>query len=127
MSTPSGFNFEYLSGCLLVRATGRFMIDQKEAAIKEIAEALNAQSVNAALVDMREVEGPYTFMDRYQLGELAGRYLSKIPLAVLALENQTDKQRIGQLVAVNRGAKMEVFTDPDAAMAWLKKHQSAGK
>lgn len=101
------------------------MIDQKEASIKEIAEALNAQPVNAALVDMREVEGPYTFMDRYQLGELAGRYLAKIPLAVLALEIQTDKQRIGQLVAVNRGAKMEVFTDPDAAMAWLKKYQSA--
>jgi len=125
MSTPPGLQFEYASGCLIVRATGREMIEHKEASIKAIANAIDAQSVKAVLVDMRGLLPPYSFMDRYQLGELTGKYLSGIPIAALALEEQTDKQRIGQLVAINRGARVEVFIDEAAAYAWLKKQESS--
>ena len=120
MSSPHGLHFEYASGCLMIRVTGRGLIEQKDAAIQEIADAIDAQPVNAVLVDMRELLPPYTFMDRYQLGELAAKHLSKVPLGLISLEKQIDKQRIGQLVAINRGAKMEIFTDPIAAREWLK-------
>jgi hypothetical protein len=120
MNSPTGLQFEYVSGCLTVRATGRGMIEHKELSIQAIAEAIAAQPVNAALVDMRELAPPYTFMDRYQIGELTGRYLNKIPIAALARHEQVDRQRIGQVVAVNRGAKLEIFTDPAAADTWLK-------
>jgi hypothetical protein len=125
MSTSTGLQFEYASGCLTVRATGRGMIEHKEASIKAIAKAIEAQPTKAVLVDMRGVLPPFSFMDRYQIGELTGKYLSGVPLAALALEEQTDKQRIGQLVAINRGARVEVFIDETAAYAWLKKHQAS--
>ena len=125
MSTSPGLQFEYASGCLTVRLTGREMIEHKEATIKAIARAIDAQSVKAVLVDMRGLVPPYSFMDRYQIGELTAKYLSGIPLAALALEEQTDRQRIGQLVAINRGARVEVFIDEAPAYAWLKKHETS--
>lgn len=127
MSTSTGLQFEYVSGCLIVRVSGRGMIEHKEASIQAIADAIKAQPVNAALVDMRRLVPPYTFMDRYQIGELTGRYLSETPIAALALETQTDPQRIGQLVALNRGAKLEVFTDEAAAYSWLTKYQTTSE
>ena len=122
MNSTQGLQFEYTDALLIVRASGRGKIETKAAAVQAIAAALAAQPVVGALVDLREVDGPYTFMDRYQLGELAGIHLSKIPVAVLAHEIQTDKQRIGKLVAINRGACLEVFTELNAALAWLKKN-----
>ena len=122
MSFIDDLHFDYKDGRLMVRATGRGMIEHKEESILAIAEAIDANPVKAALVDLRELVGPYTFMDRYQLGELAGRHLYKVPFAVIILEQQLDHQRIGQLVAVNRGAKMLVFSDPVAAQEWLDKN-----
>lgn len=116
------FHFSHEPGCLTVRVITRHILIQKEAAILAIADAIAARPVKAALVDIREVPGPYTFMDRYQLGELAGQHLTLVPIAVLALEEQTDEQRIGKLVATNRGANLEVFTDPAEARAWLQKY-----
>ena len=124
MSAPVDLQFEHESGCLIVRARSRHVLEQKIAAVKEIAAAIKAHSIKATLVDLREVPGPYTFMDRYQLGEHAGRYLTQVPVAVLLLEKQADRQLIGKLVANNRGANVEVFTDPAAARAWLEKYQT---
>jgi hypothetical protein len=103
------------------------MIEHKEASIQAIADAIRAQPVNAALVDLRGLVPPYTFMDRYQIGELTARHLSETPIAALGLATQIDPQRIGQLVAINRGAKIEVFIDEAAAYSWLEKHQTASK
>lgn len=119
---PTDLQFDYESGCLIVRASGPYFLEQKEAAIKAIAAAIKAQPVKAVLVDLRAVPGHPTFMDRYQLGELAGRYLTHGPIAVLAHEKQTDPQRIGKIVANNRGAKVEIVTDLVEAEKWLKKY-----
>ena len=126
MSAPHGLQFERASGCLIVRMSGKGTITQKkEATFKAIADAICQQPIKALLVDMRGADGPYTFMDRYQLGELAARHLSDVPIGALLLESQTDPKRIGQLVAVNRGAKVEIFIDETAAFAWLNKYQQA--
>jgi hypothetical protein len=126
MNAPHGLQFERASGCLIVRMTGKGTITQKkETTFKALAEAVAQQPIKALLVDMRKADGPYTFMDRYQIGELAARYLADVPIGALLFESQTDPQRIGQLVAVNRGAKVEIFIDEAAAFAWLKKYQQA--
>jgi hypothetical protein len=123
MSSPTGLEFEYASGRLIVRATSRAEFGQRVAFAQSIADVIRKQPVATLLVDLRETAGPTTFMDRYQLGELAATYLPKVPIAVLMREEQTDKQLIGKLVARNRGVELEVFFDPAEASAWLKKHQ----
>ncbi len=122
MSAPTGLQFEYVSGCLIVRATGSAQFEQRLVFAQAIAEALSRQPVAALLLNLRETVGPTNFMERYQLGELAAHYLPKIPIAVLMREDQTDKELIGRQVARNRGADLEVFLDPAAAEAWLKKY-----
>jgi hypothetical protein len=116
------FHYAYDSDCLKIRAVGRYIIEEKDAAARAIASVIADRPVRAALLDLRDVPGPYTFMDRVQLGEVAGRHLSGTPIAVVLYEEQADPERIGKLVARNRGANVEVFTDPAEALAWVKKY-----
>lgn len=118
--------FEHESDCLIVRAISRFFLIQKEEAIQAIADAITARPVKAALVDLRGIPGAVTFTDRYQLGELTGRYLAGTPIAVVVHEEQADPERIGKLVARNRGANVEVFTELTDAQAWLQKYLTPG-
>ena len=115
---------EQVAGCLIATASGRYVIEHKEAAMKALAEAARKTAAKAILVDLRGIAKPYGFMDRYQLGEMAGRHLTFLPVAALTFESDSDPGRIGKLVANNRGAKVEVFTHEGAAYAWLKKYQT---
>ncbi len=120
MSEPVKLQLEYRDDCLVIRPQGRDILDRMAATMQAIADAIRAQPVRATLIDMVALPGPVSFLDRYQLGETAGRYLPRIRLAALINEVHADPKRIGQLVAQNRGAAIEVFTDPAAADAWLK-------
>jgi len=122
MSAPTGLQFEFVSGCLVVRATGSAQFEQRLIFAQAIADALSQHPVVALLLNLRETTGPSNFMERYELGELAARYLPKIPIAVLMREDQTDRELIGRQVARNRGADLEVFLEPAEADAWLKQH-----
>jgi hypothetical protein len=115
---------EQAAGCLVVTATGRYLVERKEAAFKAIAFAAKEVSAKAVLVDLRNLKGPYTFLDRYQLGEMAGQHLAFLPVASLVRENDVDPGEIGKLVANNRGAQVEIFTDEAAAYVWLKEYQT---
>jgi hypothetical protein len=119
VSTPD-ISFERESNYLVVRAHTRYVLAEKDAACMTIAAAFAAQPIKAALVDLREVPGPYSFMDRFGLGEAAGRYLAGTPIAALLTDEQADPERIGQLAARNRGANVEVFLDLAAARAWME-------
>jgi hypothetical protein len=119
--------FESKAGCLTVRASGNVFLQQKETMFKAIAAAIQEHKPRATLVDLWNIPGPATFMDRFELGELAGRYLPNITLAALVREEHTDPKRIGQMVARNRGAYFELFTDPASTEAWLKQYEQAEK
>lgn len=121
MNSPTGLEFEYMSGRLAVRATSEADFGQRVAFAKFIGEFVQKNPVSALLIDLRETKGPSTFMERYQLGELAAEYLPKVPVAILMREAQTDKQLIGKLVARNRGLELEVFFESEIAEAWLQK------
>jgi len=121
-SSTTDFQFELVSHCLKIRAIGRHLLDQKEEAFRTMAAAIEDNAARVLLVDIREVPGPYTFMDYVGLGEHAGRYLCRVPVAVVALASQLDPDRIGKVVAQNRGANVEVFTEPADAQGWLQKY-----
>lgn len=126
MNAPPDLVFEDFSGCVIVRVSGRAMIDDNGVTMLTIAENIRARSPKAVLVDLRNLSGPLTFMDRYQLGAFAGKHLIGFHLSVLAHEEQTDEQRIGLLVARNRGARIEaMFTDEASALSWLEQYTRA--
>jgi len=125
MDSPNDLVLENFSGCLIVRVFGRSILDDKDSGFRAIGAAVQARSPKAVLVDLRGISGPITFMDRYQLGEAAGKHLPGLHLAALALPDQADEKRIGVLVARNRGAWVEaLFIEEAAALAWLEKWTS---
>ena len=120
MSEPVNLQLEYRDGCLVIRTHGRDLFERMPVTMQAIAAAIRARPVRATLIDVRAVPGSVTFLDRYQMGNMAARHLPRVLLAVLMREDQADPKRIGQLAAQNRGVNAEVFTDPAQAEAWLK-------
>jgi len=119
MDEMTGIQFAHESDVLVVRAFGRYLVENTEPAVAKVGEAIKQRPVKAALIDLRGVTGGITFMDRYRLGKMAGSYLRLVPVAVVVNFEQMDKERIGLVVARNRGANIELFTDLPAAQAWL--------
>lgn len=120
MSGSPILQFEYRDDCLVIQVHGREILDKTEETMQAIAEAIKARPVRATLVDVRAVTGPVGYLNRFQLGKMAGHYLAGIRLGCLMHEEQADPQRIGQLAARNRGAHVEIFTDPAEAETWLR-------
>lgn len=127
MSAPVKLQLEYRDNCLVLRTHERDVLERRAATVQAIANAIRAKPVRATLVDLRAVPGPVTFIDRQQLGEMAGRYLPRLRLAVRMQEAQADPKRIGQLAARNRGINVEVFTEQAVAEAWLKKTSTSDR
>ena len=122
MSEQPALEFDLKPGCLRVMLRGRDIIQQKATVIQAIADELKRTHRRAALVDARAVPGPLSFMDRFQLGTTAGRYLAGTAIGVLARSDQADPHKIGQLVARNRGVDVEVFTEATLAETWMQRH-----
>jgi hypothetical protein len=121
-ATAEPFLYSYESHCLKILAPNRDFMEDMDASARAIATAISAQPVRAAVLDLRAVPGPVSFMDRVQLGEAAGRHLRGTPIAVVMTEELADPDRIGMVVARNRGANVEVFTDEAEAVAWVQKY-----
>jgi hypothetical protein len=124
MSTSPELQFAQAAGCLLVTATGRYLVENKELAVKSMVVQVQASSAKAILIDLRGLTPPFSFMDRYQFGELIGTHLRHVPVSALTHRRFLDPGMIGRLVARNRGARVEVFTDEAAAHAWLNQYQT---
>ena len=114
--------FESRAGGLLIRFNNRDILERMVPTFESLAELIKSHQARAVLVDFRGIPGGSTFLERYQLGETAARYLPRIALAVLGFESQLDPGRIGAVVAANRGTQIELFTDPAAAEAWFAKN-----
>ena len=87
-SEPVSLQLAYRDDCLIIRTHGRDILERMAETVRAIAAAIRARPVRATLIDLRDVPGPITFLDRYQLGEMAGRYLPRILIACLVLAEQ---------------------------------------
>lgn len=100
-------------------ASGTFHIDWFIDLIGQItakAKELNAAGV---LLDIRSMNGTITYVDRYRAGYAAANTLMVIPAAVVGSEPLIDPNRLGEIVARNRGVNVKVFTDYAEAEQWL--------
>ena len=114
--------FEARPGGLIIRFHNRDILERMVPTFEAVADLIKSHQARAALVDFRDIPGGSTFLERYQMGETAARCLPRIALAVLSHESQLDPGRIGIVVAANRGAQVEIFTDPAAAEVWFAKN-----
>lgn len=87
--------------------------------IQEIGEHCKRESLDKALIDLRDIHGPISILDRYELGKEIARVIGpKIKVAVVAQMNLINY--LMENSAVNRGAKIRVFTEIKKALEWLE-------
>jgi len=70
--------------------------------------------------DLTAITGKYSTLDRYDLGMFGPRLAPHVGrIAVLGKPEFLDPEKFAAQVAKNRGLDVDVFTDREAALAWL--------
>jgi len=107
-----------------LECTGTYALESSLRVFEQAFEIAAKESRRAVLVDIRLLGGsPPTFGERYDQGahvaKLQSAQAPRIRLAVLGREPMVHPERVGEIVAVSRGALARVFTDLDEAIAWV--------
>ena len=118
-NTPEA-TFQRTPDWLLVVARGTMDVAWFIAMTGRVAQEMRDAPANAVLVDARELVGPLSDMDRYDIGVGAAQHGLRVPVAVLGKEPLIDPRRLGEIVARNRSVNVRTFTDYDAACTWLR-------
>jgi hypothetical protein len=125
MGEPDSLQVESRDGGLIIRLSGHGLIERKQKTVQAIIGAMKKHKARAVLIDIRAVPPPYVFMDRYQIGELVARYFTGLSVAALINDSQAGEQKVGTLVAANRGVPVQLFTEAARAEQWLKNHSGS--
>ena len=119
-------NFEVVGKRAFYRPTGKASFEQ---AVEMVAAAMleaRAMGASSLLVNTLDLTGvnPPTIFARHALAirwaESAGPHLH---VAMVARAELIDPQKIGVLMAQNRGVSGDVFTSEAAALTWLDSRQ----
>jgi hypothetical protein len=87
---------------------------------EQLAARCRLANLNRLLVDVTRARMPLSTLDKFEMGRRAvtfGRH--GIQVAVVATPDQIDPHRFGELVAINRGVNIRLFTETRAAEEWL--------
>ena len=101
---------------LRITTTGEYDFDDMYSFISYIADEADRTSSERVLIDCSGIEGDMTEVERFQGGQMIAEIFGSRLKAALVMPNIT---RLGELAAVNRGARFMVTTSKDEALAWL--------
>ena len=100
--------------------TGDFVFLELMKHIETIKERVSAASRNLALIDARGVVGFFSESEKFFAGaKIAEIFGSKLKAAVTARPGEVTK--LGEMAALNRGARLLVTESEDEAIEWLFK------
>jgi hypothetical protein len=116
------------SGCLRVKATGKFSLAEAKRTFLEMLRSVERQKVDKVLFDGRGLKGNPETIERFYYGAFAAReatgyairsgcafpefaYVLQVPIL--------DPDRFGEIVAANRGMRVRAFDNLDDACGWL--------
>src|SRR5579863_6339605 len=122
------FKIEPQPGYLQMTGEGHYESSLVGEITSRIIEACEKHHPSKMLFDFREVSGPLSTMDRFNLAAtfaikyLAGRLTGNVPscrFAFVGSPSTVDPNRFGETVLVNRGLNAKVFIEMKDALAWL--------
>jgi hypothetical protein len=126
MSILQRMHFE--SGLLNVDATGEFSLEEAKRAFLEMLGAVAQYRAEKVLLDGRKLKGKPEDFERFFYGEFAAQETMRLlkehgislQFAYVIHEPLRDPQRLGEIVAVNRGMIVKTFETPEEAFEWLE-------
>jgi hypothetical protein len=122
-------SIEAHEGYLLARVAGAFVLDKAQAVSLLFLQACVAQQQAKVLVDVRQIQGPISVIERFRYSEFMARQVAAlgrqaggpIRLAYLGHEPVLDAERFGVMVAYNRGVRALATESLEEALGWLEK------
>ena len=104
---------------------GSYAYDEFREVVKAAAAYCRECGARNLLLDFSRAQGDLSFYDRYKLGEESPALVGfGLRVAVYGRPDQIHPEKIGELVARNRGAAVRVFADPAKAEAWIRSEGS---
>ena len=111
---------EQRSGYLAARFAGVAVPGEVLQKIELIAEQCKRTNNDKLLIDFTAIRTQFSIMDKYNFGEKSRNFARhNIKVAAIVTREQSDPQKFGELVALNRGANLRGFTGVQAAEEWL--------
>jgi len=94
--------------------------DQILVQFQQLLEHCTHRKPSKVFADLTGISGRFTTLDRYDLGMFGPRLAPHVGrIAVLGTPEFIDPEKFGVQVAKNRGLDVDVFSDREAALAWL--------
>ncbi len=116
--------FDVEGDILRVTATGQRTFENVLTMAQEIRAACVEKDRKKVLIDVRDLEGRLSEMGEYLV---PAEHFPKIrdrsvitTCAIVDRGEDRDRDKFFENVAVNRGFNLQIFSDPDAAVAWLR-------
>jgi hypothetical protein len=103
---------------LLVKFTDPYQLDQLVELMKEVGAVCRGENLSKVLVDLHEMPGKVSTMDRFQLG-VEGANIFRGLAKVAVVYRKSEMNWFAETVSKNRGASVRVFSETDEAMKWL--------
>jgi hypothetical protein len=119
MQNPPEVSFEKSGDFLLVTVHGIFESKWFINLISTIAAKVRIDAVKGIFLDIRKVSGDWKIFDRYLAATAAVNTGLRIPIAIIGDAVFIEQERIGEVVARNRGLDLRVFLDYKEAETWL--------
>lgn len=111
-------NFENKGQYLLMTPSRDYSLSNYKEALGEASALCKQYRLTKILADARTINQSIPEFDRFELGvEIAKKLGANIKLAILMPVGIIDK--LGENAAVNRGGKVYVTSNMDAALDWL--------
>jgi hypothetical protein len=114
---------------LHVLAEGEFDLDEARRTFVEMVDAIVDAQSEKVLFDGRRIAGEPAIIERFYYGEFVADIVKRqiedetIPasprFSYVLKPPVLDPERLGEIVAVNRGVNVKAFDNPSDAIAWL--------
>jgi hypothetical protein len=103
---------------IFVKFNEPFQLDRLLKLMDEVAEACRETGCGKVLVDLREMPGRISAMDRFQMGVYGSKLFQKLA-KVAVVYRKEEINRFAETVGMNRGLHARIFSDIEEARAWL--------
>ena len=104
---------------LYAEISGVYSLEMFISAIHEVAEHCKSENLKKVLIDLRNVDGNPSILDRYLFGIEIANTWGPI-LKVAAVGNTEVINQMAENTAVNRGANLWATPDMELALTWLE-------
>jgi hypothetical protein len=111
---------------LIGYGSGEGVIVPSRGTLQRLVDEAAARGVNSVLLDGLAITGELSTLEQYRLGKTIADYcLSRSVTPKVAVIRKPPVDEFGAQVARNRGLTVEVFSEREAALSWLKAFDSA--